>query len=57
MAVAMKVISQAGTLTEAACEAGFSSPSHVSTAFLEMFGLSPSSLLELGVHISVDTAL
>lgn len=50
MAVAMTVVSEGGTLTDAAYKAGFSSSSHLSTAFRKMFGLAPSRLGELGVH-------
>lgn len=44
------------SLTEAAVEAGFSSPSHLADRFKSTFGLSASQLLGAGVvlHVSVD---
>ena len=49
---------QAGaTLTEAAMDAGFASPSHLATAFRAQFGLAPSTLLGRGLRIDwVDGA-
>ncbi|GAA4548195.1 helix-turn-helix domain-containing protein [Amycolatopsis samaneae] len=40
-------------LTEAAADAGFASPSHLSDSFHAMFGLRPSRLLATGVAIRV----
>ncbi|MEV0368420.1 AraC family transcriptional regulator [Streptomyces sp. NPDC050636] len=44
-----------GTLTDAAAEAGFSSPSHLSSAFHATFGLRPSRLLAAGCVIVDET--
>lgn len=53
MLVAALVVSKGGTLTQAAVDAGFSTPSHFSTAFLNMFGLPPSSLFTGKLRIQV----
>ncbi|MEU9113864.1 AraC family transcriptional regulator [Streptomyces sp. NPDC048483] len=44
-----------GTLTDAAAEAGFSSPSHLSSTFHATFGLRPSRLLTTGCVIIDET--
>jgi AraC-like DNA-binding protein len=46
-----QVLGDGGNLTLAAAEAGFATPSHLSSAFHAMFGLTPSRLLETGVAI------
>jgi len=46
-----QVLAGGGNLTLAAAEAGFATPSHLSSAFHAMFGLTPSRLLETGVAI------
>jgi AraC-like DNA-binding protein len=50
----MRAIAKGGNLTEAAHSAGFSSSAHLSSAFRQMFGLSPSSLLALGARIDLS---
>lgn len=45
MAVVMRSLDTGRSLTEAALEAGFSSSAHLSTAFRDLFGLSPSMLM------------
>jgi AraC-like DNA-binding protein len=54
MAAVMRAIAKGGNLTEAAHSAGFSSSAHLSSAFRQMFGLSPSSLLALGARIDLS---
>ncbi len=44
MGAAVRSMTAGRSLTEAALAAGFASSSHFSTAFREMFGLSPSQL-------------
>jgi AraC-like DNA-binding protein len=46
-----QVLAGGGNLTLAAAEAGFATPSHLSSTFHAMFGLTPSRLLETGVAI------
>ncbi len=53
MAVVAKTLSNGGNLTEAALEAGFSSSSHLSTAFKDMFGLKPSELLAYEIDLRI----
>lgn len=57
MARVMARLQSGATLTEAAMEAGFASPSHLATAFRTQFGLAPSTLLGRGLRIDwVDGA-
>jgi AraC-like DNA-binding protein len=57
MARVMSRLQAGATLTEAAMEAGFASPSHLATAFRTQFGLAPSTLLGRGLRIDwVDGA-
>jgi AraC-like DNA-binding protein len=51
MAAVMKAIKEGRSLTDAAYDAGFASSAHLSTTFREMFGLTPSRLVALGVDI------
>jgi AraC-like DNA-binding protein len=46
-----RVLADGGNLTLAAAEAGFATPSHLSSTFHAMFGLTPSRLLATGVAI------
>jgi AraC-like DNA-binding protein len=46
-----QVLAGGGNLTLAAAEAGFATPSHLSSTFHAMFGLTPSQLLDTGVAI------
>ncbi|MEL7446509.1 MAG: helix-turn-helix transcriptional regulator [Pseudomonadota bacterium] len=43
------------SLTNAAHAAGFASSAHLSTAFKQMFGLSPSTLIKAGVQFDCDS--
>lgn len=52
MAVVAGLLREGASLTHAALAAGFSSSAHLSSAFHEMFGLSPSSLI--GRKIRID---
>jgi AraC-like DNA-binding protein len=45
MLAAATVLSNGGDLTRAAADAGFATPSHLSSAFRRMFGLTPGQLL------------
>lgn len=54
MAAVMRAIAAGRSLTEAAHEAGFASSAHLSAAFREMFGTTPSSLRALGVRVTLD---
>jgi AraC-like DNA-binding protein len=45
MRIALKYALQGSSLTEAAMEAGLSSSAHLSTAFKDMFGITPSQLI------------
>lgn len=57
MARVMGQLQAGATLTEAALDAGFASPSHLATAFRTQFGLAPSALLGRGLRIDwVDGA-
>jgi AraC-like DNA-binding protein len=53
MAVVARLVRDGASLTHAALAAGFSSSAHLSSTFLEMFGLSPSGLLVLDIQIDV----
>lgn len=58
MAVVMRAIAGDTSLTAAAYEAGFASSAHLSATFRDMFGLTPSGLVALGVRIEfADAAL
>lgn len=54
MAVVMRTVAGGGNLTDAALAAGFASSAHFSSAFKQVFGLSASSLLALGVTIDLS---
>jgi AraC-like DNA-binding protein len=57
MAAVMARLQAGATLTQAALDAGFASPSHLATAFRTQFGLAPSALLGRGLRIDwVDGA-
>jgi AraC-like DNA-binding protein len=49
MGAALKLMARGEPLTRAALDAGFSSSSHFSAAFREMFGLEPSRLVKSGL--------
>ena len=51
MARVMGRLQAGASLTQAAMEAGFASPSHLATAFRTQFGLAPSTLLGRGLRI------
>jgi AraC-like DNA-binding protein len=55
MAVVAALLQQGCSLTQAALASGFSSSAHLSSAFHDMFGLSPSSLLALDIQLDVTT--
>jgi len=50
MGAAVRAMARGQSLTEAALDAGFSSSSHFSAAFREMFGMAPSALAGLGLR-------
>jgi AraC-like DNA-binding protein len=52
MGAAVRCLVNGSSLTEAALGAGFSSSSHFSAAFREMFGMPPSQLARIGISIS-----
>lgn len=54
MALVMLGLSRKRSLTEVAHDSGFASSAHLSAAFREMFGLSPSELMKLGASIDFD---
>lgn len=54
MALVMRAIAEGSNLTSAALEAGFSSSAHLSSSFKQMFGLSASEVIALGVTIDVS---
>lgn len=54
MAKVMSALSQGKNLTEAAILSGFSSSSHLSTAFKSMFGLSPNAILSMNIDCDED---
>lgn len=57
MARVMARLQAGASLTQAAMDAGFASPSHLATAFRTQFGLAPSALLGRGLRIDwVDGA-
>ncbi|BBF99595.1 MULTISPECIES: AraC family transcriptional regulator [Pseudonocardia] len=47
------VLAAGGDLTRAAADAGFATPSHLSSAFRTMFGLAPSRLLGAGSGVGI----
>lgn len=51
MGGAVRQLVSSGSLTEAALDAGFSSSSHFSASFREMFGMPPSALARYGLSI------
>ncbi|MBN9736819.1 AraC family transcriptional regulator [Pseudonocardia sp. P1] len=53
MIVVAQVVAAGGDLTRAAADAGFATPSHLSHAFRQMFGLRPSQVLDAGGRIRV----
>lgn len=57
MARVMAHLQAGASLTQAAMDAGFASPSHLATAFRTQFGIAPSTLLGRGLRIEwVDGA-
>jgi len=54
MLAAATVLSNGGDLTRAAADAGFATPSHLSSAFRRMFGLTPGQLLGHRPRITVE---
>lgn len=54
MALVMRSLVEGGDLTTAALAAGFSSSAHLSAAFKQMFGLSASEILDLGVRLDTS---
>lgn len=54
MALVLRAASGGTSLTTAAHDAGFASSAHLSAAFKEMFGLTPSALLSLDVAWSFE---
>lgn len=55
MGAAVRAIAQGKNLTTSALDAGFSSSSHFSSAFREMFGMEPSRLSRGRLEASYDT--
>lgn len=53
MILAAEAVAAGGDLTRAAADAGFATPSHFSSAFRRMFGLTPSQLMGNGIAIAV----
>jgi len=53
MAIIAKRLSEGGSLTDAALEAGFSSSSHLSSAFKDMFGIKPSDLAASSIELRI----
>jgi AraC-like DNA-binding protein len=53
MILVAEVIARGGDLTRAAADAGFATPSHFSSSFRRMFGLTPSRLMGNGIAIAV----
>jgi AraC-like DNA-binding protein len=51
MARVMARLEAGASLTQAAMDAGFASPSHLATAFRTQFGIAPSTLLGRGLRI------
>ena len=51
MARVMARLQAGASLTQAAMDAGFASPSHLATAFRTQFGIAPSTLLGHGLRI------
>ena len=51
MARVMALLQHGATLTQAAVDTGFASPSHLATAFRTQFGLAPSALVGRGITI------
>jgi len=54
MAAAVRAVAKGSNLTEAAFQAGFSSAAHFSSTFKQMFGISASQVLAMGVRIDVS---
>lgn len=54
MAKVMQALSESKNLTEAALLAGFSSSSHLSTAFKSMFGISPNAVSSMAIDCRED---
>lgn len=54
MAAVVLAVNQGQNLTEAALQAGFSDSAHLSAAFRDMFGISPSQLFGRGVRVQVE---
>ncbi len=53
MRIVAAVLAAGGDLTRAAADAGFATPSHLSSAFRTMFGLAPSHLLGAGSGVGI----
>jgi AraC-like DNA-binding protein len=53
MILVAEVIAKGGDLTRAAADAGFATPSHFSSSFRRMFGLTPTRLMGNGIAIAV----
>lgn len=53
MAQVMRGLDAGQSLTEAALDAGFSSSAHLSTAFRDLFGLSPSMLMAANLRLVI----
>ncbi|MEZ4400876.1 MAG: helix-turn-helix domain-containing protein [Kofleriaceae bacterium] len=53
MAVVVRDLAGGASLTRAALDAGFASSAHLSAAFKAMFGLAPSRLQALAIHLDV----
>lgn len=54
MAWVLRAIAAGHNLTEAALQAGFASSAHLSSAFKQMFGITASDVLAMGVHIDAS---
>lgn len=54
MAHVMRAVSGGHNLTDAALQAGFASSAHLSSAFKQMFGLTASDVLAMGVSIHIE---
>ena len=57
MAQVLRRLAAGGNLTDAALEAGFSSSSHLSTAFRDLFGMAPSQLIAGNVRLVTEPEL
>lgn len=55
MAMVMRGLDAGQSLTEAALDSGFSSSAHLSTAFRDLFGLSPSMLMAANLRLVIGS--